>query len=256
MPLPCLRVTGHCRSHPVLDALIIDEANDLEHRRPSQCLPLTESSNRIHFSISPTTYEPSRWARARSLQWLGFPTAMSVAGRETMHSHRSSLRLDGWRSSIPLRQPSAADDPTPLVRAIRRQIPCAAGQIWAGPVLLAPVCFDSGLSHFFKENLLSFEFKSNTCKLHIKLNTHPIGLIQFSMSSLWLYLSISTACIIFRYLYTICEISCVDLTLFLFKIANLKSWGLKLSVSTFQWCYDILSFMYHWFWHFRTVDLH
>jgi hypothetical protein len=123
---------------------------------------------------------------------------------------------------------------TPLVRAIQRQIPRATGQIWAG--LCCWPRSVSILAHriFLKENLLSFEFKSDTCNLCIKLNTHLIGLIPISMSSLWLYLSISTACIIFRYLYTICGISCVDLTLFCKK---LKIW----SFEDWNWVFPLFS---------------
>jgi hypothetical protein len=97
LPSSYLRSTGNCRFHPMLDALGLDEADDLELQRPNQNLPLAKSTNRLRPDTSLTTALPSRRAPTRSLSMLGFLPAASIVTKKTMPSRRSSFRSGGWR---------------------------------------------------------------------------------------------------------------------------------------------------------------
>jgi hypothetical protein len=58
LPLPCPRSVGDYHCHPVLDALVLDEADGLEHENSNHHLPLAKSSNCIRYLASPMTFEP------------------------------------------------------------------------------------------------------------------------------------------------------------------------------------------------------
>jgi hypothetical protein len=60
LPSSCLRSAENCRFHPMLDALGLNEADDLELRRPNQNLPLAKSTNRLRPGTSLTAALPAR----------------------------------------------------------------------------------------------------------------------------------------------------------------------------------------------------
>jgi hypothetical protein len=121
-----------------------------------------------------------RRAAAPTSPWLGFLAFLRVQRRMMTGNRRSHLdptAHDGqYQFGVCGRWPVG-----PACRPVRASLPRAAGGIWAGPVSLGSVHFVSIPISFFRKNLLTFEFKSETCKF----NKNYLGILFTWFKIMW-----------------------------------------------------------------------